>query len=346
MREPDHQDDLSYRVTELFLEGLSAQQIADRVNKERNSGRLLSRESVYSQVRLALKKGYIRLSPPLDRELSGAFCSRFGLDPAGTRIVNTPPRGQTDRVSVATAEWVIELAKAVPKRPGKPVALGLGPGRSTLEFSLSFASLMQSDLRVPKLRLFALTAGGRFDRPEVTPVSFFNVFPAERVEGSYGLFAETVLRVKAYKKVREQKSIDELFRKRHEIDIVVTSMGDMKDARHDLLSQFLEQAGDGERVAANYVGNVQYRPYDETGPAPEDDMTYRAFTLFELSELREMAQTKHKHVVLMVRPCGECGRTRARALLPLLQVPELRVFSELVIDTATAREVLEIAGSE
>jgi len=46
---------------------------------------------------------------------------------------------------------------------------------------------------------------------------------------------------------------------------------------------------------------------------------------------------------LTVQPCGKCGKLRTGALLPLLVVPELRVWSELVVDAATARDLLRQA---
>ena len=42
---------------------------------------------------------------------------------------------------------------------------------------------------------------------------------------------------------------------------------------------------------------------------------------------------------LMERQCGECGLSKAKALLPLMR-PDFRLFSELVLDTATAKELL------
>jgi hypothetical protein len=45
----------------------------------------------------------------------------------------------------------------------------------------------------------------------------------------------------------------------------------------------------------------------------------------------------------MARQCGICGRSRAEALRPLLTNPQLKVFSTLVMDAATARELLKQA---
>jgi hypothetical protein len=48
-------------------------------------------------------------------------------------------------------------------------------------------------------------------------------------------------------------------------------------------------------------------------------------------------------VILMVRQCGHCERppARARALRAPLKNPNLRVFSRLVLDQATATELLK-----
>ena len=56
---------------------------------------------------------------------------------------------------------------------------------------------------------------------------------------------------------------------------------------------------------------------------------------------RRIAGQKNKHVILIARQCGMCERTRAEALRPLLTNPGLKVFSTLVLDAATARELLK-----
>jgi DNA-binding transcriptional regulator LsrR (DeoR family) len=39
-------------------------------------------------------------------------------------------------------------------------------------------------------------------------------------------------------------------------------------------------------------------------------------------------------------PCGECGETKKNALLPLLANPKLRLWTHLVTDAKTAKELL------
>jgi hypothetical protein len=61
-----------------------------------------------------------------------------------------------------------------------------------------------------------------------------------------------------------------------------------------------------------------------------------------LEDLVERAKDRSKEVILMARQCGLCERppARARALRALLSNPNLRVFSRLVLDQATAKELL------
>jgi hypothetical protein len=139
-------------------------------------------------------------------------------------------------------------------------------------------------------------------------------------------------------------------------------MGDLQDP-HDLLANFLDKArtkklpineelrtylarrqkamGQGKWPddLNETIGSVQYRPYNDKGPIVEKGHELRACTLFELKDFEEMVRGS-KHVILIARQCGNCGLTRARALLPLLRVPKLKVWSHIVMDIATAKELL------
>jgi hypothetical protein len=112
---------------------------------------------------------------------------------------------------------------------------------------------------------------------------------------------------------------------------------------HDLLCKFLRQSsrqGVGRVLPRECIGNVQYRPYTAKGPVEEKPGDLRAVTLYELEDLVRIAGQKNKHVILIARQCGICGRTRAQALRPLLTNPNLKVFSTLVMDAATAKVLL------
>jgi hypothetical protein len=87
------------------------------------------------------------------------------------------------------------------------------------------------------------------------------------------------------------------------------------------------------------VGDVMYRPFNWNGPITRDAQI-RAVTLFELHELVQFAADPQKAVILVAGPCGTCGRSRDDALLPLLRVPSLDVWSHLVTDDLTATRCL------
>ena len=131
-------------------------------------------------------------------------------------------------------------------------------------------------------------------------------------------------------------------KRKGKIQIILTSMGDIGD-RDDLMRQYLLQAkaNVNQLRRQGWRGNVQYRPYTEDGPVREKGSQPRAATLFEIPELVEFAARPDHHVVLIARRCGLCGATHERALEPLLTKPRLRVFSELVTDSATARALLK-----
>jgi DNA-binding transcriptional regulator LsrR (DeoR family) len=127
-----------------------------------------------------------------------------------------------------------------------------------------------------------------------------------------------------------------------------------------------------DRLLQRACGNIAYRMFDNNGsPIIEEDAEPRPLTLFELEGLKRLGERKHRHVILVVRRCGMCqkrneeirstetpklvtGRkkanesaimcnpSRAEALLPILREKSLHIFSHLILDAETAREVLSI----
>jgi DNA-binding transcriptional regulator LsrR (DeoR family) len=75
---------------------------------------------------------------------------------------------------------------------------------------------------------------------------------------------------------------------------------------------------------------------------PENVCPVRAVTLFELDELVAIAKDRSngKYVVLVAGPCGECGATKKNALRPLLANERLRLWTHLIVDAKTAKELL------
>jgi DNA-binding transcriptional regulator LsrR (DeoR family) len=347
-REQRGDDALVFRVAQLFLgergAGLSPSDIADQVSEEFKPQPRLTREAIYPLISEAVRRGFLRLVPPVDRQLTEQVSAKYPiLQPGALRVVQTAGPHDNAKVAVVAAELALQLLADVLKtKRGPEVGIGLGPGRATLDFCRAFSSLLAGYPEPVKLNLVAISAGCPAKEPEYASTSFFNLFPAHVVASKVGLFAETLVPVEMFEEIKGRAGVSEAFAARENIDLVVTSMGDVRD-EHDLLCTFLQQSSQRDfarLLRRKCIGNVQYRPYTATGPMKEDPGELRAVTLYELDDLARIAGQKNKHVILIARQCGMCKRTRAEALRPLLTHPNLKVFSTLVMDAATAKELL------
>ena len=347
-REQRGDDALVFRVAQLFLgergAGCSPSDIADQVSGEFKRQPPLTREAIYPLIGEAVRRGFLRLVPPVDRQLTEQVSAKYPiLQPGALQVVQTAGSHDNAKVAVVAAELALQLlAEVLKTKRGPEVGIGLGPGRATLDFCRTFSSLLAGYSEPVKLKLVAISAGCPADEPEYASTSFFNLFPAHLVDSKVGLFAESLVTVKAFAEIQGRAGVSEAFAARESIDLVVTSMGDVQD-KDDLLCKFMRQSSrqDFSRLLSREcIGNVQYRPYTAKGPVEENPGDLRAVTLYELEDLVRIAGQKNKHVILIARQCGICGRTRAQALGPLLTNPSLKVFSTLVMDAATAKELL------
>ncbi|HEY4761532.1 MAG TPA: sugar-binding domain-containing protein [Thermoguttaceae bacterium] len=335
--------DAVYLVAKLFFDGVPIKNIAKKVNDLIKLPKPLTRESIYPLLAHSRRLRYSRLVPPLEEALSQKIAEAYKCNQEHITVVRTPAKELNAVVAHKAAIIALKLIRqtAAETLDGF-VGLGLGPGRATLDFCQYLGEMLRSEIDVPKLKLFAISAGCPARLPEFSSTSFFNLFPRNIVEERIGLFAETLVPCHYFEELKKHPGIAEAYDNRHEINIIITSMGDFED-QDDLLSMFLNQAGvDLDSLCAQgWIGSVQYRPFSAQGPIQEGENDKRAVTLFELEDFAKMAITKNKHVILIARQCGSCGKTRARALRPLLEVPSLRLWSDLVMDEATARELLQ-----
>jgi DNA-binding transcriptional regulator LsrR (DeoR family) len=345
----DRNDDaLVFRIAQLFIgeraENQSPTDIAEQVTREFRRQPALTREAIYPLIAEAVRRGFLRLVPPISQQLAEKVSARYpNLQSCTVRVVETAGPHDNAKVAIAAADLALEhLGEITRAKKGQPVGLGLGPGRATLDFCRALGRLLEAGPEPVKLKLVAISAGCPANAPEYASISFFNLFPPQVVDSKVGLFAETLVPLEAFAETQLRAGVKEAFQARASIDLVVASMGDAQD-KDDLLCMFLEQSGAdlASLRAAGWVGNVQYRPYTTKGPVKEQPTDLRAVTLYELEDLVRIAGQKNKHVILMARQCGLCGRTRADALRPLLTNPGLQVFSSLVLDAATTRELLK-----
>ncbi len=348
-KKSDISKEMIFRVADLFFsKEKKVREIADIVNKEFHPDPTLSRESIYPILAMAKSAEIVRLVPPVEKRLAQEVTEKFRLDlndPDDLQVVSLPDQTSNETVAEFAAVTAMKMIEELSKRGSRTVTLGLGPGRASRDFSLYLAQLLRSATSTIRLNLVGIGAGCPTRSPQYAPVSFFNLFPDDRIVERFGLFASPMVKAGDFDALKATPGVAEVFDQLKVIDLVVTAMGDIRD-EHDLLRIFLQQQGRDidALIQAGWIGNVHYRPFGSKGPIIERKNEERAVTLFDLEDFRQMSEKKNRAVLLIARKCGLCEMTRARALRPLLTVPELKVWSAIVMDAATARELLKMDG--
>jgi DNA-binding transcriptional regulator LsrR (DeoR family) len=315
---------------------------ANAIWEEREVEMRISREDVYAAILEARRRDLFRLAPPSHESLQAALCERFGRDREHLQVVATESR-HPEHVGIAAADLIFQLIRRVAEQRSEGrVHLGFGAGWTTRVVAYQLALTMQTELDVPPLGLRAVSSGFAADHAHTAPVTYFGFFEGvSRDIKEVGMFGPPYVREREHPATIARLGVKEAFDEKAKIDIVMTSLASAADP-HSGLRRVAEKVGSIDKLEArHWVGDVQNLPYSATGPIKK--VGHRAVTLFELDELREMAKRRNKHVVLVSPPCPECGRTRARALLPLLTQKPLEVWTHLVTDIPTARELLALS---
>lgn len=316
----------------------------------------LTREKIYPMFWEAARRNFLLLLPPRELNLAERIAEKFNLsqfaqDSEIIQVINARGRDAAAQVAAAGADLVLALIERLAERKqGQPVHIGLGAGFATLVVAKRLASRVRSEVGFPDLVVHALSSGGFLaDEPQKAPITYFGYFEDSLVKVEYvALFSQTfVSDQQDFEKVKKSPGVARSFERAEEIDIVVTSLAEAGH-EHGVLVKLLKcLIEDGvlepdvlERMArAGWKGDVQFRPYSSDKPLLEE-CPVRAVTLFEVSDLVRMAQREGKYVVLLGGPCGECGRPKTNALLPLVSEPSLRLWTHLLTDVETASELL------
>ena len=321
----------------------------------------LTREKIYPLFWEASRRGFLLLQPPFEQQLSDRLRKHFELEThlGEISVVNVAGTTAAEHVTSRAADLIIslidkvyedKLAKLPPGSPPPDVHLGMGAGYAAMLVAKRMAQRVNSGGECPPLVLHAISAGGfLIDEPHKAPTTYFTYFDQSLTTVKYvSLFSETVVSIDDYEKLKTNPGIRIPYEHRNEIDIIVTSLADARH-EHGLLVRYLTSLVEmkhmkqnvlDEMLEAGWVGDVQFRPYSTEGPL-EDVCPVRAVTLFELDELVNLAKTDNKYVVLVAGPCGECGASKKNALRPLLANEKLRLWTHLVTDARTSRELLD-----
>ncbi len=340
----------------------AAAAVAEWIQKEKHRPDI-TREKIYPLFWEACQRGFLLLQAPTEKGLTHKLEEYFGLEPyhGEIRVVNVLGDSAAKHVTSTAADLIVELIdrvwddkkKKFPNDPEKQaVHLGMGAGYAAMLVAKRLAQKILSGEDVPQLVLHAISSGGFLpNEPHKSPSTYFTYFDPSLTNIKFeALFSATVVDSDDYERQIANPGVRYSFEQRDKIDIVVTSLA-AADHEHGLLVQYLTHLMDQGLLAkdtvekmrrAGWVGDVQFRPYTVNGPL-ERICPVRAVTLFELEELVNMANENNgKYVVLVAGPCGECGSTKKHALKPLLANEKLRLWTHLVTDARTARELLDL----
>lgn len=342
---PTYDDRFLLEILRRRMLGQGATEIAQELG--------ISREKVYPALEKAFERQMLLPVTPPDIQLEAALAAAFDV-PADrhVHVVNAVAPSSREDVATMAAHHARELihevatAKAEHGLP-RVVHVGLGGGNTMMRTSDELEAVLSGDTELPKLVFHAITSGFDIFKPERAPVSFLRPLkkrlPTE-VE-LVGLSAPAAVSDAEYAKVKRNHGVAEAFEAARDVDVVLTSIASAQD-EHGTLRTFgrvrpafrvktLERCG--------WKGDLLYGPFGERGPILEK-AGLQAVTLFTLRDLRELVRQPRKHVLVIASPCWECGTPKTSALLPLLLCPELAVWTHLVTDVTTARELLEAAA--
>jgi hypothetical protein len=180
-----------------------------------------------------------------------------------------------------------------------------------------------------KITFWALTSAFERDNPSNNPNGFLTIFaddPLMRTEiGFHCLPHSDEVYAKDTRSDKEPK-----------LDFIVTSCSEYGD-QHSMFRQHMNITKDDMYLLHEkiIIGDIMLLPFGKNGPVNDDSLS-RAETLFKLEDFPGLID-KGTKVLLVLAPCGECGRTKHELLHAALNQGE-SYFTHLVVDSKTAFE--------
>ena len=347
MRVHELPDFMLVEVCERFLAAEKADDIKEWVNAELPKlhfpAEQISREQVYSIIRLARKRGFFFISPPEDTAFGDRVANRYGVPRSEVQVVSS--RKALEPVAHAAARTAVQLIEQLASERDE-LTLGVGGGRTTRLVVRHLASLLRTAKRLPKLlTIHTLSTGFDVFEPDTVPLSYFSFFEGISIEIKFvGLFATAIVETKDYARIKKLPGVKEAYAAipKDGFDIVITSLGSASHPHGDFSRFMASGSSKGLDVLRKngWVGDVQYRPYSNRGPIGSNTFV-RTVTLLELKDLVALARRPDKHVIVVAGPCGQCGGSRCDAVYPLFASKKLKLWSRFVMDLSTAQELID-----
>jgi DNA-binding transcriptional regulator LsrR (DeoR family) len=310
-----------------------------------------TREQVYPLLREAVRRNLLVILPPRSIRVTERIADRFfhGKGSDQIHVVEAGAHSARDLLPDFVANLIVSKILKL-GGPNRRVRVGLCGGTMIMWVARSLAAQLSSTESLPKLGFHAITAGYSVHNPCTAPITFLSLFDRVRTDIDYvGLFAPPIVSSEAYDHVVTLPGVQESFKRAAEIDIVVTSLAKAADD-HGELRGFLDLAGEPTKKSIKalegrgWVGDLMYQPYSSQGPLVNVTVQIRPVSIFDLEGLKKMAKKHNKHIIVVAGPCTICHATKTTAVRPLLESPDLKVWTDLVMDLTTAEELLAGPG--
>ena len=334
-------DELIAAVCKYFCRGMTPAEIRKAVLEK--LGISLTREQPYRLLSTAGQRNLLSFKAPLATELENQIARDCGWL-KDVRVVRT---AVSDDVSYRVAETLLDHVCALSKTRSadKAVHIGFAGGKALRKTAKIFSEMLREPrMDLPQTIIFhAIVAGFQVMDPSTDPNGFFNYFAGEmdlQVQAEFiGLPAPVIVKSGEIGKLRTISYLSEAFDSVKDIDIIVTSAGGHWQQGHSSFFSLLSKASPQtveQLTKAGCIGDLMWRPLGKEGPLKVDtDM--RTVTLIEPSALPEFIK-RGKSVILLLGPCGTCGRPKDDVLGAILAKRNL--ITHLVVDSRSARAYL------
>lgn len=333
--------EITAAVCKYVCRGYPATEIVDLMESEQ--GVKMNREEPYQYLSFAARSGWLTFDAPhayaLRDELKRSCGWLTDFDVVHTSVFEDVAGHGADMLVEMIQRWHLRNPKT------KEVHVGVAGGHGMRKLSQSVARLLRRPVPdLPQKIVFhAMVAGFDVRDPRTDPNAFFTYFfedPSMQVEtGFVGFRAPPLVPTARMSELMAFPGVKESYEAAKDLNIIVTSGSCWMDD-HSLLHSFMETSPQSLRQLskAGCIGDILWRPVGPTGPIEIPTAT-RAMTLLELSQLQQGIQEGNLEVLLVLGPCGACGRPKQEILEPVLKTrPPL--LTHLVVDSLSARALL------
>ena len=376
----EESDDLIFAVCELFFKrivstsnensdggkkkargSVGAAAVAEEISKKFNRADI-NRERIYPLLWEAIKRKFLIMNVPAHIKLRDKIVSKFNLseylyqNDGQIIVVNSSIGDLAEHVNAKAANVVVSLIDSVSEKKkarnldddddNARVHLGFGAGYAAEKVAKILPA--QTASKTPKLTLHALTSGGQYlAGQQKAPTTYFSFFEGKVQDAKFiGMFTPTVVLGDEYETLENNPSYRSVRNIRDDIDILVTSLAWAED-EHGLLKEYYSHLVENKLVKEDvfkelknegWVGDVMFLPYSKEKAI--ESQTLKFVTLFNFNELCEFSKKPDKYVVVTCAPCNKCDKQKTEAVRPLLENPNLRMWTHLIIDRPTAEELV------